>query len=89
MVLDVNSVDAFGDRYVHISRVEKVGIINPGHSLVRFREVEETKVPFRLVSVLVASEGVGARLSHLPGSFNKWNIDKQSIDKWTPREDTR
>jgi len=89
VVLDVDSTDIFGDRDVHISRVEKVGIVNPGYSLVRFREVEDTNVPFRLVSVLVASEGAGVRLSRLPGSFNKWSIDKRSIDKWTPPGDTR
>jgi len=68
VVLDVNSAAEFGDRGVHVTRVMKVGIIGPGYSLVRFREVEEAENPFRLVSVLMASEeDESVQLSQIPG----------------------
>jgi len=72
VVLDVDAVDEFGDRMVHISRVAKIGIINPGKSLVRFQEIEKTEASFRLVSVLVASDGAGDYLSQLPGGVDKY-----------------
>jgi len=53
---------------VHISRIENVGVIHPGYSFVRFSQLEETERPFRLVSLMITTEELGAQMdNHLPG----------------------
>jgi len=69
IVLDMNSEDRFAGRDVHISQIAKVGMINPGDSIVYFRAIEETERPFRLVSVLVMSDGGGGSLLAIGGNL--------------------
>ena len=72
VVLDMNSADEFGGRAVHISRLQRVGVIQPGDTVVRFRELEEAARPFRLVSIMITStDEDGPRLTHLPGGNEK------------------
>lgn len=67
MVLDPNtSINWPGP--VHISRIENVGVVQPGYSFVKFSQLEETERPFRLVSLMITTEEAGAKIdNHLPG----------------------
>mmetsp|Transcript_48667 Transcript_48667/g.49029 ORF Transcript_48667/g.49029 Transcript_48667/m.49029 type:complete len:204 (-) Transcript_48667:9-620(-) len=69
VILDVDAVAEYGNRPVHISRVLKVGIVNAGHSIVRFKEMEKSEKPFRLVSVLLSTgKDDAVQLLRLPGN---------------------
>jgi len=87
IVLDMNSEDRFAGRDVHISQIAKVGMINPGDSIVYFRAIEKTERPFRLVSVLVMSDGEEGSLLALGGNLehskNQAIIRKEKQDLMT------
>jgi len=66
VVLEGDKDSVYGKRAVHISKIMKAGIIDPGYSIVRFSELEQTERPFRLVSVMLASYE-DSEISELPG----------------------
>lgn len=61
IILDPNPNNNFGEKSVHVIRMEPVADIKPGESMVRIRPLEKTEWPFRLVSVIV---------THRSGGFN-------------------
>jgi len=45
----------WGDKHVHIARIEYIGELNPGakDEIITFKPLEETEYPFRLVAVII------------------------------------
>mmetsp|Transcript_1263 Transcript_1263/g.1463 ORF Transcript_1263/g.1463 Transcript_1263/m.1463 type:complete len:132 (+) Transcript_1263:2-397(+) len=53
-LLNPEASSSYGDKPVHISRLERVGNVGPmAHKRLHFKPLEESEWPFRLVQVMI------------------------------------
>ena len=63
IVLDPETSVSYGDKQVHITRVEKIGILEPSSTQkVHFKPLETRVWPFRIVQVMITPRQDGSAI---------------------------